>query len=452
MGLLGLVLIACRGGDDSDAGPTGSGAIASATTNPETTPTAAPSASAAASETATLPAASPTPAGTPKPQPTYAGYQIFGDFQTQEAIDFPENLMTVVETGCIQCDGPTDALYRVWRNSGETHVDKLIDAAYSGSKDSEITSFALRPDLSEIVVTICTDCGNGKPLAESPETMYDSKDGGRTWQVLTTTEPGKAIFVYAVTAQGIVVDDQGGGNLRYLNGDSITPPQGAKYLVYDSHFSGEMHWAADDGSTVLDSQGNTVALVEPGSAIHAIATGDESNAPVTWQEFTGEGQSKAFTGWNVTTIGPDGKLAGFRSQGYAAALIRLRSGALLGGMADSVNASGSGIGYVDPSNGTLTPISGALVAEPFGDGQKPIGRNNLVGALEGPFLRVTTGTPCVSIRAEADISTAELTCAADGTLFYNLDSQVTVGAETWTKVGLLDGRQGYTDAGNLTSD
>jgi hypothetical protein len=360
--------------------------------------------------------------------------------------------MTVVETGCIQCDGPTDALYRVWRNSGETHVDKLIDAAYSGSKDSAITSFALLPDLSEIVVTMCTECGTGKPLAESPVTMFESKDGGVTWQVLTTTEAGKAMFVYAITPEGIVVDDQGGGHLRYFNGALITPPEGANYLLYDAHFSGEIHWAADDGSTVLDSQGNTVALVEPGSAIHAIAMGDESNAPVTWEEFAGEGQSKAFTGWNVTTIGPDGKLAGFRSQGYAAALIRLRSGALLGSMADSVNASGSGIGYVDPSNGTLTPIHGALIAQPFGDGQNLVGRNNLVAAFEGPFLRATTGSPCVSIRAEADISTAELTCAADGTLFYDLNSRVTVGAQTWVKVGLFDGRQGYTDAGNLTSD
>ena len=450
LGLVSLAFAGCSGGSNPEgATPTAAGGIATATSIPETTPTSALSPSpteAPASPTAQSPATEPTQ----KPELVYSGYQIYGDFKTADAIDFPENLMTVIETGCIQCDGPTDALYRVWRNSGDTHVEKLIDAGYSGSDDSRITSFALRPDLSQIVVTICTEC-ESKALANSPVTLYESRNGGVTWQVLTTTDPGDAIFVEAVTEQGIIVDTLGGGKLRYFNGDAITPPAGAEYLIYDSHSSGALHWALDGGSTVLDGQGDKIAQVEPGSRVTAIATGDASDPPVTWEEGDSN-PARNFVGWNITTVGPDGKLAGFRSDAFALALERLRSGALIGDMTDGPGSTAQTIGFIDLAKGVLTPIHGPLLDPPFGNGDRPLGRNSLAGAVEGPFLRVTTGTPCVSVRVGTDVQAQELTCAVDGTLVYDLHVDVTVGAQRWLRVRLLDGREGFADARYLTAE
>ncbi len=157
-------------------------------------------------------------------------------------------------------------------------------------------------------------------------------------------------------------------------------------------------------------------------------------------------------GWNVTTMGPDGKLAGFRAADLVNPVVALNDGRVFGNMTREQDLLGSTIGLIDVSHGVLTPVQGALVQEPFGDGEHPTGRNNLLSAVTGPFLRISSGINCLPVRVDTDTQAQELTCAADGTLVYDLHNTMTVGAQEWTRVRLLDGREGYAVSRYLTAE
>jgi hypothetical protein len=440
------VLSAACFGDDDDgpqASPTpaGAGSIATLTPAPERTATPRP----VATQTQTPPA-TPTTGG----DIGYTGFELFGDFTYASPAEFPENLMLLIETGCTQCDGPTEALYRVWRNEGETHVEKLIDASISDSDNVRITSYALTPDLAEIVVTVCTDCGGqGGPLLESPSTFYRSLDGGITWEMLLMVGPGEPALVRALTPAGIVVEGLDGA-LKYLEGDAIEPPAGTDGLWYESRRLGALVWEADGGSRLLDAAGATIAVVEPGARIGSVAFENVGGAPrpvASWRE-----KGRAEPGWLITRMRADYSLAGFNSVEYVMPAVVLSDSSVLGLLTLPGNLIGGTVGYIDVERGMLTPIAGALIEEPFGDGQLPRGRNNLQAAVEGPFLRVTTTTPCADIRAGTTIDSELLTCASDGVLVHDLGESVTIGQQEWRHVRLLDGREGYAPAEVVTSD
>ena len=443
LAFVSLVLAACGGDDEPpDATATLSGAIATATLRPETTPTQT------AGATATL-TARPAVSETPSPGAVvdYTGYNILGDFTYGAPIDFPANVLMLVETGCTQCDSGPDALYRVWRNDGETHVELLVDAAISGVDGAYITSLAVRPSLHDIVVTVCTECAHG-PLTSSSVTVYRSIDGGVTWQALLETDPGEVVYARAVTAEGIVLEKFGGG-LSYLRGDAIEPPEGAEGLLHDSNRAGELRWLAQDGSTVLDAEGTAIAVVEQGSLVDAVVT-DRLDARQTVVGWGLDRVRGPFDGWVVTRAGPDGRLTGFRFDTYVAPVTVLDDGAILGTMSTQDSPYGGTIGFIDVSTGVLTAVHGVLIEPPFGDGARTMGRNVPLGAVSGPFLRVTTGINCLPIRASTGLRSRELTCAADGTLVYDLHNTTTVGGQQWTRVRLLDGREGFAVSSYLT--
>jgi hypothetical protein len=75
-----------------------------------------------------------------------------------------------------------------------------------------------------------------------------------------------------------------------------------------------------------------------------------------------------------------------------------------------------------------------------------------MGAVQGPFLRVVAAVNCVPIRADIRVQSSELTCAADGTLVYDLESTVTIGGQEWSSVRLLDGRRGFAVSSYFTGE
>jgi hypothetical protein len=443
LALVGAALLACGGGDDStEPTTTPAGAIATGTPGAESTPALQPGAASTVT---------PTPGPGPEGGLAYNGFHIFGEFEYAQAVDFPENVMMVIETGCTQCDGPTEALYRVWRNEGEAHVELLIDARISGAENASITGFALRPDLSDIVVAICTDCGSGgRPVAESPATLYRSRDGGTTWTGLADTAPGEAVVPRAITADGLVVESLGGNGLRYLDGRTIEAPAGANQLAFESRRVGALWWQADDGSRIVDAAGETIAIVEPNGTISSLAY--EPN-PGEWRAVTGWREANApSSGWNVTRLLTDASLGGFHADEYVLPVALLDNGSVLGTVSLPGSLIGGTIGFIDVDRGVLTPIAGELLGPPFGNGQTGTGRNALQAALEGSFLRVKTGSTCVSIRADPRSQTAPVMCAADGVLVHDLGSTVTVGAQKWQKVRLLEGSEGYILEENVTRE
>jgi hypothetical protein len=438
-----LASTACWG-DDDDAPPAASvtpaGQIATSTAFPEGTSTPRPTSTPAA-----------TPAAMVEGGLQYNGFQLFGEFTYAAPIEFPENLMLLVETGCSQCDGPTRALYRVWRNAGETHVELLIDASISDHENAEILGFALTPDTSTIVVSVCTAgiCPRlGGLDPESQMTLYRSSDGGATWSALLTTGPGEAVFPRAITPDGIVVEDISGDGPRYLDGGAIEVPAGAGQLQYESRRVGALQWDADDGSRIVDAKGATIAVVEPGGRIGSLAYDPREGEPrpvISWRE---DGRTEP--GWLITRMRDDNSLAGFNSVEYVMPAVILSDSSVLGLLTLAGSLIGGTVGYIDVERGVLTPIAGALIEEPFGDGQLAMGRNALQAAIEGPFLRVTTSTPCVDIHADTTVQSEVLTCAVDGVLVHDLDSSVTVGQQTWQHVRLLDGREGYAASEHVT--
>ena len=68
-------------------------------------------------------------------------------------------------------------------------------------------------------------------------------------------------------------------------------------------------------------------------------------------------------------------------------VVVLPDGRVFGNMTRDQNLVGSTIGQIDVTHGMLTPVQGALVEAPFGDGENPTGRNTLLGAVSGTFLR-----------------------------------------------------------------
>jgi hypothetical protein len=300
-----------------------------------------------------------------------------------------------------------------------------------------------------MVVTVFIECADG-PLTSSSVVVYRTIDGGVTWREILRTQRGDVEFAQAITEDGIVLAKLGGG-LSYLRGDAIEPPPGASGLLHGSDRAGGLLWLGEDRSVVLDSDGVRVAAVEPGSLISAVAGGslDPARTAVGW----GIGYvGGPFDGWAVTRPGPDGRLTGFRLDTYVAPVKEFFDGTLLGILSTEASPFGGTIGYIDASRGILTPIHGALVESPFGDGQAPAGRNDLMGAVQGPFLRVVAAENCVPIRADIRVQSSELTCAADGTLVYDLESTVTIGGQEWSSVRLLDGRRGFAVSSYFTGE
>jgi hypothetical protein len=441
---IAILAAACFGDEDDEpsGSPTPAGAIATQTPAPEVTSTPRPSVSPS-------PGPSPTAGGGIE----YNGFRLFGDFTYADPIDFPENLMLLIETGCTQCDGPTEALYRVWRNSGGTHVEKLLDATISDFEDAYITSFALKPDLSDVVVGVCTasHCGGVGPQApDSRITFYRSQDGGVTWTPIHTTSLGGVEIVRAITPDGIVVERIQDGTFYYLGGVEVVPPEDADGLSYETRRAGMLQWQAAGGSELIDAAGATIAVVEPGGFIGSAAfeLGEASPRPVVgWRE---DGQAE--TGWHITRMRDDFSLAGFHATEYVLPAVILSDSSVLGLMTLPGSLIGGTVGFIDIERGVLTPFGGRLLDEPFGDGQTARGRNALQAAVEGPFLRVTTTTPCVNIRAGTTGESEELTCALDGVLVHDLGTTVTVGQQTLRHVRLLDGREGYIPAEVVTPD
>jgi hypothetical protein len=148
----------------------------------------------------------------------------------------------------------------------------------------------------------------------------------------------------------------------------------------------------------------------------------------------------------------DYSLEGFNSVEVVMPVVVLSDSSVIGTLTLPGSLIGGTVGFIDVERGVLTPIADRLLDEPFGDEQTGRGRNALLAAIEGPFLRVTTTTPCESIHANTAVESEELVCAVDGVLVRDLGTTVTVGQQTWRHVRLLSGREGYIAGDAVMSD
>lgn len=385
----------------------------------------------------------------------------------------PGDVALILETGCIQCDGPTTGLLRVYtRPDGSPLVDTLLDPAALGlgtrqlttpkgveEESPYITGFDLSEDASEIMVSICIQqtCGSGGLDAWSPgsETaLLRSTNGGATWERVGTVDVGG--FVVHLLGQGRAIigtwDVNGGPPvLRTFPGlekASLPVPDAWPMFVRE----GEIIWRTADGRSLLLPNGDEPIDFGPDAQVVRVSSGSgwaqDAELMVLWVWRDSH--------YYLSLLDGSGRL--IRTYEYARFLllapVGLDKGLAIGNADFDVSHLPDGApnylsAIFDLGAGTVSPI-----LDPFADPDFPRGRNHIVGVMRGFFSRVQTPGSCLNVRAEPSLSASILECAADRVLLRGIGQRhagETVEAEgvTWLHVLAPDGVEGWADTAFL---
>lgn len=399
--------------------------------------------------------ASDTPSTTPNPTATPAlfnGLEII-PLATGAPADLPKNTALILETGCWGCSGGPSGLLRVYtRPDGSIAYEPLIDREELGIPPqlntapdgtvyefrSPLTGYAIRPDSSLIVASLCSreHCGLGGEhyewSANSQTAIFSSDDGGITW-----TEIGRVNVGAEVVA--ILPDDR--ILLRTFHEELTTtfqnfpdfspvepPPQAVNWSV-EALPDGDLVWR-DSAGVPLRSNGQPVlSLTQDGNPIRvedllivpqkmdglALLSGNETHAPYAnyLVPFDSSG-----------TIGRGVFADAGRSVVWSGLVLRfgvalLDEGLILGNASlptSDIAPNGQPLitdydpVVVDLSRGTMS------VLRAFVGFEVPTSRNHIVAIQQGPFAKVVNTGACLNIRDAPGPSARILTCAAEGVL------------------------------------
>jgi hypothetical protein len=272
-------------------------------------------------------------AGQPTSEPTATPDLVGGvaarPLAIGDAVAFPDDLAMIIETGCWQCDGPTEGLERVYRNpAGEIVVETLFSAEKMGleprvvqtdkgpqNEEPTITGSALTYDASRILVSVCTrgTCLEmGAPPGEDAQTtLFESTDGGVTWEVLDVLDGGLA--VRAITEDGLLLADfnpqpgvVGIAYRLYPGGKEISPPEDALSHRVFATPDGALIWGTADGRLLRSDGSEYLSLGRGGNSeivAVSIGPGPEPLAAVSW--FEEEGYSGTYY---MAILNPDGNV------------------------------------------------------------------------------------------------------------------------------------------------
>lgn len=445
--LLVAAFAACRGGGDSSDSGT---ATPTSTESPTTSPTATPDGGDGEIDATPL--------------------------QIGEEAGIPEDVTLIIETGCFQCDGPTEGLARVYSDaSGQIRTDMLFDLdemglpprvitdpkAETGTREEEpfINGFAVSSDASEIIVSVCTRGGCVEPLSsptpDSETTLFRSSDGGVTWEQFTTLD---GVHLVAALVQGDVVllkliQDESSQEYQreYIllsSGDSIAPPQaasGSPVALPD----GTLIWPTDSGR-VVRSDGSVLATLPEGAQIAGItpnSTGDRI-AIVWYREQTGQQVTYRLT---ITSL-DGGTIDTFPLEGFARVGGWLDDNRLIGNTTVTteqlttqppVSGGAFFVGYL-PAILDLAAARIHPITQPFFEQRFLNGRNHVLAAVQGPFARVVNTDSCLNIRAQPGTSAEVLTCLADGVLLRDGSETQQADGMTWLRVTAPGGVEGWS--------
>lgn len=374
-----------------------------------------------------------------------------------EPIELPEGMALVIETGCFHCDGFMEALYRASRPvGGALDVAKLFEADRSAFASAYITSFAMRPDASDMVVAVCTKgyCG-GLHFAEpsSEATFYRSQDFGMNWSVLAVA--GEAREVIAVTDAGIVVGPGPSPDFTkawLIDGTLLKPLAGAYSIAALSRRNGEVLWWNDSSHEVQRGDGSRV-VTQPESRYGPDVATNAGQPPLS---FWGAGgpirPSGGFGGYYLTVEAMDGSEVGLRLGGDSAAPAQwLDERHILATIELTTRVFGPGVpplgfrtGAMTPSivdiySGQVQPISGIAGEGPISG----IGRNRVQAVY-----RLPTDSPCLPVRDRWKQTASVIGCAVASSLRATGERRYGDAVE-WRGVWLADGRSGWVEAAGL---
>lgn len=425
------------------------------------------------------PSLSPTPE--PSPSPTsiaerpnvLEGAEVIGLKQAQQ-LPIPGDVALIIETGCLQCDGPTTGLIRVYtRADGSPVTDTLLDPTALGldprrlttpkgveEEDPYITGFAISEDASEIMVSICVreTCGSGGLDAWSPDSetaIFRSTDGGVTWERVGTVSIGGFVIELLGDGRAIVGTwdvDRGPLAYRTFPGlEKVSQPEPDAWPVFFR--GGETIWRSAEGRTLLRPDGSTFLDFGPEAWTYRVsATVDPSVLAVAWN-------------WKdryyLSAIDGSGSLLStYEYPLFALSTVDLGKGLAIGNAAIEpdllrqpiLEGASSYLPVIfNLTDGTLHPI-----LDPFAQPDFPPGRNHVVAVMRGFFSRVVAPGSCLNLRAEPSVSASVLACAVNGVLLRGIGLRhagETVEAEgvTWMHVLAPDGVEGWASTAFLES-
>ena len=204
-------------------------------------------------------------------------------------LDLPKDFAVIIETGCTGCEGGPSGLVRVYnRPDGSIAHEPLIDREKLGIPPqlntapdgsvyefrSPLTGYAIHPDGSRIVATLCAreHCGRGGGHYEwspnSQTAIFSSSDGGITWIEIGRIEAGAEVI--ALLPDGRVLLATWPEMLKtafvtFPDLKPVEPPAPREFWRVDALRNGELIWRSLDGVRMW-SDGRPLLAVPPEQA------------------------------------------------------------------------------------------------------------------------------------------------------------------------------------------
>ncbi len=449
---LATLAAACDGSPQPEATPTpGASVVATDTPSPSPATTETP-----------RPTITPSPTATPIPLPSVVAGKPVTQLVPGPPVEFPDDLVLYVGTSrCTMCAVGTGDFWRIYRGrDGQLVADHI-------QPEEGVTFYAASADAATIIVGICTGyCGGeGPPSPAALMRFVISRDGGITWQPLTSPAFERTDFWFTGwSGDQIVV-----AAFKYLPGDEVErvdsylvpsfarlePPPGLPVPTFGAYQQpyalvgpgGQLFWAMRQpyGSRLLfDEQGKRTSFagleaVFPGMDWGSQDPGAARTRFGIWQAYL-DRWNRAFL---VMVDGGGTPLAGFaanwevtrasavsETRFIAAAVLPLAPGEPPPG-GDNFRAV-----LVDTTTGVTRAIKGL----PPDDSLLPGRYSWPYMAIVGKFWRVNAGGECLNVRQEASVSSAVLGCFASGVLLREREAEAPAG---WQAVATPDGTPGF---------
>ena len=397
-----------------------------------------------------------------------------------EEAELPDNAALIIETGCWSCDGPPTGFLRVYRDpSGHIRTDDLLTIDGLGlpprlvtmdegvqEEPPYITGLAMRPDGSEMVVSVCVreSCGSGGLEAWSPNSktaFFRSTDGGVTWQRFGELDVGSSVIGFV--REGVVLVSSWQAEIApayfslFPSGEAVQTPSGVTSWWAFPLPGGDLLWPADDGR-LLHSDGSVFAVVPTDP--WRLSWVPRINHDPTGARFTLE--------WVLDNAGSPSYqvrhyIGIFRIDGRLEQAFSLSElffvgpwsgpGLLLGNTGISASQLSTAVpeffpgilpALIDLDAGLIHPIP-----DPFLESDWKGGRSLVRAVLLGPFARVVDTGSCLDVRTEPGLSTQITACAADGVLLRDTGETQVADDTTWLRVVTPSGVEGWVSTQHL---
>jgi hypothetical protein len=301
-----------------------------------------------------------------------------------------------------------------------------------------ITSRAVSRDGSTAVVAVCVRryCGGlGLPHPDSAATFHASNDGGVTWR----EESGDGMVrVLAITPEGQLRGRWWNDEEVRLGRRAVIRPAGADGVLYSSRTIGQALWSS--GNQVVDANGKEIVQVEQAESIRDLFAAAEGTPIVGWYA------DDQADGYLLTRRQPSGEHVGFRYEGYFLSGVHFDDDRFFADITAGEALLGRSPALVDFATGVISPLEG--IAD-----ELKRGRNSVLAAYRGPFLRVEAPPDgCLNLHEAADETSPVIDCLASKVLVRDLLRGTGTATQQWHEVETLDGRRGWAELQYLKGD